>query len=231
MDAWEWTKITASIGAAVTVALAGSWIGDRAVEPRYPRQPVFAPEGVADSVDLAGLQRSWPSGLDAPGEHSRLIGYLGSLDKRVAPAAAADARTGPAEPPPDLGTLLAAADVAKGAGTARACAACHTFDQGGADRVGPNLWAVVGRDIAGKGGFAYSPAIAAQPGAWTYEQLDRYLASPARAIPGNRMAFGGIRRDQDRANVLAYLGSLGAQAVPFPAPVASAGGGAGDGGR
>ena len=98
------------------------------------------------------------------------------------------------------------------------------MDAGGRNGVGPNLWGVVGRNIASHGGFSYSPALSSQPGAWTYEQLDNYLTSPARAIPGNKMAFAGLRRAEDRAAVIKYLASLGPGAPPFPAPMAGAGG-------
>ena len=67
--------------------------------------------------------------------------------------------------------------------------------------------------------------MAAHHGSWTYAELDTYLTSPARAIPGNKMSFGGIRRAQDRANVLAYLGSLNARPVPFPKPMPAEAGG------
>ncbi len=225
MDRWEWTKIGGGIFAALTVALGGLWFGNRLVDPVWPARPAYRIPGVAEpSVDLAVLQRRWPQGLSAPGDTIRLRGHMSAIERSKAIAASADAGAAPAAPPPDLGTLLASADPAKGASAARTCGSCHTFDQGGPDRIGPNLWAIVGRDIGGRGGFAYSKAIAAQPGTWTYAELDRYLASPARAIPGNKMAFGGIRRAPDRANLLAYLGSLNAVRAPYPAPKPEAAG-------
>lgn len=222
MDGWEWTKIGAAVGMALVVALGGGWLADRLVGVSYPGSPAYKPADLAQPVDLAALQRSWPAGLNKPGDHNRLAGFMRVVDRGGVPLPSADAATAtPAAPPPDLGTLLASADPARGKSAAGVCASCHTFEQGGADRTGPNLWGVVGRDVGSHGGFAYSQAIGTHPGNWTYEELDRYLASPARAIPGNKMAFAGIRRPQDRANLLAYLGSLGSAGVPRPAPKAA----------
>jgi cytochrome c len=222
MDRWEWTRIGTAVGSAVVVALGANWLAGRIINPGYPGEPAYRPSGVVDPVGLASLQRSWPRGLSAPGEHSRLAGYMRTVERSDVPLPAPDASAIPAAPTPDLGTLLASASAQKGKGTARVCASCHTFEQGGPDRVGPNLWAIVGRDIGSKAGFAYSPAVAGHQGSWTYAELDTYLTSPARAIPGNKMSFGGIRRAEDRANVLAYLGSLNTSPVPFPKPMTAA---------
>lgn len=216
MDGWEWTKIFTSVFAAVAVALSGAWFAGEVTEIAYPLKRGYAVEGVPP-VDLAALQRGWPSGLAQPDDAAELRGYMANIERAVVQAPAGGPAAGPAAPV-DLGTLLAAADPARGAGTAKLCSACHTFDQGGANRVGPNLWAVVGKDVAANAGFAYSSALSAHPGAWSYEELDRYLASPTRAIPGNKMAFAGIRNPRDRANLLAYLGTLGSAGVPKPAP-------------
>ncbi len=217
MDGWEWTKLGGSVVAAVLIALSAAWFAGQVIDVRYPDRRGYLVEGVPP-VDLAALQRSWPGGFAQPDDADELKGYMARIEKAVVPAPAPG--TGPAIPaaPVDLGTLLASADASRGAGTAKVCGSCHTFDQGGANRVGPNLWAVVGRRVAGHGGFAYSPALAGHGGAWTYEELDRYLASPSKAIPGNKMAFSGIRNPRDRANLLAYLGTLGSASVPKPAP-------------
>lgn len=223
MDRWEWTKIAASVLCAVAVALGAYWFSGQLIGPLYPRLPAYAVSGVEEPpVDLAALQRSWPEGLSAPGDESRLRGYMGLVERgKVAmPVASAAAAVAPLQPPADLGTLLASADPAKGRATARVCETCHSLDRGGPNRTGPDLWGVVGRPVASHPGFAYSPAFAAQRGTWTYERLDQYLTSPARAVPGNKMAFAGLRRAEDRAGLLAFLGSLNAQPAPFPAPKA-----------
>ncbi len=211
------TKVGSSVGLAVGVLVVGNWLAGLALDVQYPARQGYPIEGVAP-LDLAAVQRSWPAGLSQPGDAAKLRGYMAHIDQAVLPQPAAGAAPALAAAPVDLGTLLASADAERGKGTAKLCASCHTFEPGGPNRVGPNLWGVVGRDIAGTGGYAYSPAVAGHPGAWTYEELDRYLASPARAIPGNKMAFNGVRNPKDRANLLAYLGTLGGARVPYPAP-------------
>jgi cytochrome c len=215
MDRWELTKAIGGVAAALAVLGASVWVSGLVMSPSYPQQRGYALEGVPP-VALAALQRDWPGG-GAPDERSQLLGYMAHIDKAVVPAVATTA-AGPALPVADLGTLLAAADPARGERTAQVCAACHSFDQGGPNRVGPNLWGVVGRPVGSHAGFAYSAAVKGHGGAWTYEELDRYLTSPARDIPGNKMAFSGLRNPRDRANLLAYLASLSPAAPPFPAP-------------
>ncbi len=102
----------------------------------------------------------------------------------------------------------AAGDPARGAKIFRMCMACHTVKKGGPNRIGPNLHGVVGRKIASVPGFNYSPALKKHEGVWDEKTLDAWLANPRQFAPGNRMAFAGVRRPQDRKDLIAYLKSM-----------------------
>jgi len=119
-----------------------------------------------------------------------------------------------------LAVLLANADPAEGESFVRACASCHTFDQGGADRIGPHLWGVVGRDKGGVEGFNYSSAMTEVEGEWSYEALDGFLHQPRDYLPGTSMSYAGIRDPEDRANVIAYMRTLSEDPLPLPEPPA-----------
>ena len=117
---------------------------------------------------------------------------------------------------PSFAALLGAASVESGAKGARKCAACHTFDQDGADRIGPNLWNVVGADIAARDGFAYSPAMANLEGNWTFAALDAFLTKPKAFAPGTKMSFAGVRKAAARASIIAFLRSQSESPAPLP---------------
>ena len=147
----------------------------------------------------------------------------------LVPVVAETTGGGPAAPagPPDFGRLFAdpaaLADlVTRGERASAQCASCHTFDAGGANRIGPNLHDVFGRQAASHGGFEFSDAMQAYGGAWDYLRLNEFLASPASAVRGTKMAFAGIRRDEDRIALIAYLSSISPNNVPLPAPLPEA---------
>jgi len=118
---------------------------------------------------------------------------------------------------PGLNTLLASADVAAGEKVFAKCAACHTSNQGGANGIGPNLYATVGEAIGqGKGGFAFSDALKSKGGNWTFENLDHWLTSPREFAPGTKMTFAGLGNPVDRANLIAWLNTQGSN-LPLPA--------------
>ena len=135
-----------------------------------------------------------------------------AVSEQAAPAATEAA----AETPP-LGVLLAAADVEKGKEVAKKCASCHTFAQGGKNKIGPNLWATLGAQRARVEGFKYSSAMAGAGGAWGYDELDAFLANPKAAIKGTKMTYAGVKKATDRVALILYLRTLSDAPPPLPA--------------
>lgn len=142
------------------------------------------------------------------------------------PAPAAKPATAAAE----AGTIAPATgapDAAHGQKVFAKCAACHTDTSGGANKVGPNLWSVVGRVVGSIEGFAYSSAMKEQSGeTWTPERLDQYLTNPKKLVPGTKMAFAGLSNEADRHDVVAYLAGqsnapIAADALGFGAAAAA----------
>lgn len=116
----------------------------------------------------------------------------------------------------NIAALLAAADADAGAKISRKCAACHGFDEGGKNKVGPNLWDIVGRAIASGEGYKYSGALSGLGGEWTYENLDGFLAKPKDFAKGTKMSFAGLKKAEDRANLIAYMRGLSNSPKPLP---------------
>lgn len=104
--------------------------------------------------------------------------------------------------------LVDAGDVKKGADITKKCVACHGFENGGANKVGPNLWAVVGADIAHHAGYSYSAALSGKEGVWDIENLNHWLYNTQSFAKGTKMAFAGIKDDKQRADLIAYLKTL-----------------------
>ena len=112
--------------------------------------------------------------------------------------------------------LLASFSADDGEKVFRKCAACHSIDEGGPNKVGPNLWGVVGAEKGVHDGYAYSQALLSVGGTWSYENLDAFLKSPKDYAPGNKMTFGGLRKASDRAKVILYLRDHDSNPAPLP---------------
>lgn len=117
--------------------------------------------------------------------------------------------------------LLPKANADAGADTFKKCAACHTDANGAPNKVGPNLWGVINRPVAKHEGFAYSDAMKAKAGNWTWDALATYLHDPRETVPGNKMAFAGITDDADLADLLVYLRKQSDKPAELPAPIAA----------
>ena len=133
------------------------------------------------------------------------------------PAAAGGAAAPAADEP--IAVRLAKADPARGEKAVGACKACHTFEKGGPNKVGPHLYDVYGRNKAAVEGFGYSAAMKGKAGeAWGAEQLDGFLKNPKAYLPGTVMAFAGLSRADQRADVVAYINTLADSPKPLPKP-------------
>jgi cytochrome c len=130
--------------------------------------------------------------------------------------ASAGAAAKPAEEEP-IAPLLAKADPDHGAQIARQCQACHNFVKGGPNMVGPNLWGVVGGPHDHKADYAYSDAMKKFPGNWDFESLNKFIEHPQVLVPGTKMGFAGLKKAQDRADVLAWLRQQADTPEPLPA--------------
>ena len=177
----EFNKIVGAGLLAVLIAWLAGFAADKLVKPEMLEEAAFKIEGVISTAHAA---------------------------EATAPAAEAAAAAQETAMPLTRGPLLAAADPTKGQQLAKACAACHDFTKGGPNKVGPNLWDIVGRARGTVAGYAYSASMKTVGGEWTVEHLNAYLAKPRQAVPGNKMAYAGMAKPEDRAAVIAYLQSL-----------------------
>ncbi|MEM9044207.1 MAG: cytochrome c family protein [Pseudomonadota bacterium] len=121
----------------------------------------------------------------------------------------------------DLEAALASADPAKGERVLKKCAACHTVEEGGKKKVGPNLYGIVGGPVAAVDQFRYSKALTAYGGEWTVERLDAFLTKPKKEVKGTKMSFAGLKKGQDRADLIAYLNTFSDTPLVFGAAEAA----------
>lgn len=155
------------------------------------------------------------------GKVSNAVVHPHRLDKpAIAVADEAPTQTAAAAPAaelPPIGPLLAKANVEAGKALyMKQCFTCHTIDKGGANKVGPNQWGIVGRKKASHEGFSYSSALQAKGGVWTYEDIDHMIFKPQAFVRGTKMAFAGMPKEQERADLIAYLRTMADTPEPLP---------------
>lgn len=128
--------------------------------------------------------------------------------QRTAPSVAESVSPASEAPSNSEGSIAFAGDVVAGEKSAKKCAACHTFNDGGSNRIGPNLWGIGNAQPAAVSGFSYSSAMKEFDGVWDVENLLGYLENPRKFMPGTKMGFAGLRKEEERNNVVAYLLTL-----------------------
>ena len=116
---------------------------------------------------------------------------------------------------PKITPLLASADIEAGKNVFKKCAGCHSVDKGGANKIGPAMWGVVNRKVGSHEGFKYSSTLQNYGKNWTFEELNGFLNNPMKYLKGTKMAFAGLLKDSDRANVIAYLNSQSDSPAPL----------------
>ena len=105
----------------------------------------------------------------------------------------------------DIVALMAMGNIASGEKIFKKCAACHSINKGGKNKIGPALYNVVGRKVGGVDDYKYSKALASYDKEWNFEELNGFLLKPAKWIKGTKMAYAGLRKEEDRASIIKYL--------------------------
>jgi cytochrome c len=156
----------------------------------------------------AGIEMFYPKGTENLSKGKIVV--AATVAETAAPAAV---QAGPPDPP--VSSLLASADAGAGQTAMKQCATCHTWNKGGTSKVGPNLYDIVGRQMGKAPGFAYSAPLVQKGGKWTFEDLYDWIKNPKAFMPGNKMAFAGVKDPKERANIIAYLDSQADNPVPL----------------
>ncbi len=194
MDSFEFTKI---FGALLTAGLIASLSGF-ITSKIYPEH-----RGEVRTIMVAATEAE-PQAPPGAAEGA-------------AEEAAEGAAEAPAAAPVGVAALLAAADPAAGAKAVKKCTACHSLNQGGKHKLGPNLWDVIGRPVASAAGYKYSKAFKGKSGeTWSYDNLDAFLTKPKGWAPGTKMTFAGLKKPEQRADLIAHLRSLSDNPAALP---------------
>ena len=115
----------------------------------------------------------------------------------------------------DIMALFASVNAADGAKIFKKCAACHSIAQGGANKIGPALWGVIGRKAGGVTDYKYSKAMAAYGKSWSFEEMNGFLIKPKEWIKGTKMSFAGLKNAKERAAVILYMNENSDSPLPL----------------
>ena len=206
----RWKKIFFGTLVTIAVVLGCHFLGEVLYSTESPETPVYVVETISD--DGKPENGKTASGSDAKPTGSMAKSGATTSDDDVKPTGGT-AGSGVAD---NAVALLNSASPDKGAKLFKKCKSCHTTKKGGKNTIGPNLWDVVGRKIAGSTGFKYSEALKGKGGDWSFAALDAFLANPKSYAKGTKMSFRGVKKNEDRADLLVYLHSLSDAPKPLP---------------
>ena len=224
-DSWTYESLNAFIkkpkdfAPGTKMSFAGlKKMEDRANLILYMRSMSDSPPALpeASAAEVSEEATAEAAEAEAPAEGAEAEAAADGAEE-AAPADGAEAGAGGDAPGSEAVAMLASADEAAGQKAAKKCTACHTFEQGGAKKIGPNLWNVLDRPIAGVEGFKYSSALQGLSGeSWTYENLDAFVMKPKDFAPGTKMSFPGVKKAEDRANLIMYMRSMSDSPAALP---------------
>ncbi len=228
MSGFEINKMVGALLTAILIALGLSFLVELATDGEYAEsEPAYIVGGAEEkdaSVEVADekLADEVAKAIEAVEDAAEVVEVAGEEAADVAVAVigevveevaeAAEAASGAVS---SLIAAIAAADLAAGEKVFKKCKACHSVDEGGLHKVGPNLWGVVGAPMGRHADYKYSGALTKTGGTWDYASLDAFLTKPKDLMAGTKMVFPGVKNAADRAAVIAYLRSNAASPAPL----------------
>jgi len=182
-------------------------VKERAEVIAYLRNQADSPAPLPDQAAIDAAKKATEAAQPAAQPEPAATATAGAAAPAAAPPAAAEA---------PIAERLKSADAAAGEKAVSKCKACHSFGKDEKNKIGPNLWDVVGGKHGHRDDYQYDDALKSKPGVWDYESLDAWLTAPKAYAPGTKMAFAGVKDPVERANIIAYLRSLSDSPKPLP---------------